>query len=52
MVVCVQDVVRENGFLFQFEDCHNDDISYCLLVFLCSKEDIEVDEPISHYPKK
>ena len=37
VVGCVQDVVRENGFLFQFEDGKNDDINYCLLVFLCSK---------------
>ena len=52
MVVCVQDVVRKNKILVQFEDGRKKDMSSCLLVFLCLKEEVEVDEPKSNLPKK
>ena len=39
-------------FLVQFEYGHKKDISYSLLVFLSSKEEVEMDEPILHLPKK
>ena len=51
MVGCVHSVVRKNNFLVQFEDGRKKDISYSLLVFLSSKEEVELDEPISHSPK-
>ena len=52
MVGCVQDVLVKNIFLLQFEDDHNKEMSSCLLQYLCSKEEVEMDEPLSNSPKK
>ena len=49
---CVHSVVGKNKFLIQFEDGQKKDISSSLLVFLISKEEVEMDEPISHLPEK
>ena len=51
MVGCVHSVVRKKKFLVQFKYGRKKDISYSLLVFLSSKEEVELDEPISHSPK-
>ena len=52
VVGCVQSVVGEKKFLVQFEDGQKKEISSFLLVFLSSKEDVEMDGEISHSPKK
>ena len=39
-------------FLVQFEDGKKKDISASLLVFLNSKEEVEMDEPLSRSPEK
>ena len=39
-------------FLVQFEAEHKKEISYSSLVFLSSKEEVEMDEAISHSPEK
>ena len=46
MVVCVQAVVGENIFLVQFQYGNNIEMISCFLVFLCSKEAFEMDEPL------
>ena len=48
VVGCVQNLVGNKKFLFQFEYGHNKGISSSLLVFLSLKEEVETDEPISH----
>ena len=48
----VQDVAGKNNFLFQFEDGQNKEISASLLVFLRSKDEVEIYEPLSYSPKK
>ena len=52
MVRCVQPLEGNNKFPFQFKDRKKKQISYTLLVFLNSKEEVEVDEEISYSPKK
>ena len=52
MVGCVQSVVGKKKLLVQFENGNKKDISYSSLVFLSSKEEVEMDEPISHLPEK
>ena len=52
VVVCVKDVVGKKDFLVQFEYGQNKGIIYSSLVFLSSKENFEMDEPLSHSPKK
>ena len=52
VVGCVQSVVGKKKFLVQFKDWQKKEISYYLLVFLSSKEEVEMDAPISHLPKK
>ena len=52
VVGCVQAVVGKNIFLVQFVDGQKKEMSYSLLVFLCSKEEVEMDEPLSHFPEK
>ena len=39
-------------FLVQFEYRRNKEISYSLLVSLSSKEEVDMDETISHSPEK
>ena len=48
VVVCVHSVVGKKNFFVQFEDGQKIEISSSSLVFLSSKEEVEVDEPISH----
>ena len=52
MVVCVQAVVGKKRFLVQFEYGQKKEMSSCSLVFLCSKEEVDMDEPLSNSPKK
>ena len=52
MVGCVQSVVGKKKLLVQFENGNKKDVSYSSLVFLSSKEEVEMDEPISHLPEK
>ena len=52
VVGCVHIVVGKNNFLVQFEDGQKKEISSSSLVFLSSKEEVDMDEPISHLPKK
>ena len=52
MVVCVQYVVWKETLLVQFGDGHKKDMSSSSIVFLSSKEDIEMDQPLSNYPEK
>ena len=42
---------EEENFLFQFKDCHKKEISSSSLMFLSPKEEVDMDEPLSHYPK-
>ena len=52
VVECVQSVVGKKKFLIQFEDGQKKEISSSSLVFLSSKEEVDMDEPISHLPEK
>ena len=52
MVGCVHSVVGKNKLLIQFEDGQKKEIGSSLLVFLSSKEEVDMDEPISHLPEK
>ena len=52
VVGCVHSVVGKNNFLVQFEDGQKKEISSSLLVFLSPKEEVEMDETISHSPEK
>ena len=49
VMVCVQDVLGKNNFLVQLEDGHKKYISYSLIVFLNSKEEVEMEEALYHY---
>ena len=51
MVECVQSVVGKKKLLVQFEDGQKKEISSSSLVFLSSKEEVEMYEAISHSPK-
>ena len=52
LVGCVKSVVGNNKFLVQFKDAQKIDMGYCLIVYVCSKEDVghEVNKPISDPP--
>ena len=52
VVVCVQSMLFKKNFLVQFEDGHKKEISSSSLVFLSSKEEVEMDEPITDLPEK
>ena len=52
VVGCVQSVVGKKKFLLQFEDEQKKGISSSSLVFLISKEEVDMDEPILHLPEK
>ena len=52
MVGCVQTVVGDKKILVKFEYGQNKDINSCLPVFLCLKEEVQMDVPISNSPKK
>ena len=47
MVGYVLDVEGKKNFQFQFEDGQKKERSYSLLVFLSSKEEVDMDEPLS-----
>ena len=52
MVGFVQDVTGKKKFLVQFEDGQNKYISTYSLVFLSLKEEVDMDDPLSHSPEK
>ena len=52
VVGCVQSMVGKKKFFFWFKRGNNKEIIYSLLVFLISKEEVDMDGPISHLPKK
>ena len=49
---CVHSVVGKNNFIVQFKYGKNREISSSSLVFLSSKEEVDMDEEISHSPEK
>ena len=51
-MVCVHSLVGKKKFLLKFEDGQNKVIGYSLLMFLSSKKEVDMDEPISHLPEK
>ena len=52
VVVCVYSVVGKKKSLVQLKYVQNKETSFSLLVFLISKVEVEMDEPISHLPDK
>ena len=52
VVGCVQILVGKGKFLVQFEYGQKKEISSYSLLVLSSKEEVEMDDPISHLPKK
>ena len=52
VVGCFHCVVGKNIFLVQLEDRNKNQIISCLLVFLSSKEEVEMDDPLTNSPKK
>ena len=52
MVVCVQDLVGKKIFLVQSEYVQTEEIRPFLILFLCSKEEVEMDEPLSNSLEK
>ena len=52
VVIFVQTVVGNNNLLIQFKDGQKEEIYSSSLVCLSSKEEVEMNEPISHLPKK
>ena len=48
----IQSVVGKKNFLVIFKYGQKKDISYFLLVYLSSKGEVDMEEPISHLPKK
>ena len=52
MAGCVQDVVGKKRLLVQFRDGQKKEMSSSSLVFLSSKEEVEMDEPLSNSPEK
>ena len=51
---CVQAVVGKKRFLVQLENGQKNEMSSCLLVYVCPKEEVclEMDEPKSKLPEK
>ena len=52
VVGCVKSVVGKNKFLVLFEYGQKKEISSSLLLFLIFKEEVDMDEEISHSSKK
>ena len=48
----VHNMMGKKKFLVKLKDGQNKDISSSLLVFLSPKEEVEMDEPLSHSSKK
>ena len=42
VAICVQDVAGKDEFLVKLKYRQKKQMSYCLLVFLCSKEEVEM----------
>ena len=51
VVGCLWSVVRKKIFLLQIKDGKKKDIMYSSLVFLSSKEEVDMDEAISYSPE-
>ena len=52
LVGCVQNVVGKKRFLVQFGDGQKKDMSFVSLVFLSTKEEVNMDNPLTKSPKK
>ena len=52
VVGCVHSVAEKKKLLFLFEYGQNKKIGSFLLVYLSSKEEVEIEESISHLPQK
>ena len=52
VVGCFHYVVGNNRFLVQLEDRNKNQIISCLIVFLSSKEEVEMDDPLTNSTKK
>ena len=52
MFGCVQAVAGKRRFIVKFKKGQNKKMSYCSLVFLCSNEEVDMDEPLSNCSKK
>ena len=52
VVGCVQAVLGKKKLLVKFEYWQKKDMSSCSLVFLCLKEEVDMDRPLSNSPEK
>ena len=52
MVGCLQSVVGKKNFLVLFEDGQKKEIGSSSLVYLSEKEEVDMEELISHLPEK
>ena len=52
MVGCVQSLVGKKKFLFLFEDGQKKCMSSSSLMYLIPKEEVDMEETISHLPEK
>ena len=52
VVGCANSVLEKKKFFVLFKYGHKKEISSSLLVHLISKEEVEMEEPISHLPEK
>ena len=52
VVGCVQSLLGKNKFLVQFKYIQKRDMGYCLIMYVCSKEEVghEANKPISDSP--
>ena len=51
-VGCVQSAVGKKNFLVLFEYWQKKEIGSCSLVYLSEKEEVDMEESISHLPEK
>ena len=53
-MVCVQAVVGKNKLLVQLRNLQKNKMIYCLIVYVCSKEEmcLDMDDPILNLPEK
>ena len=52
VVIYVHSVMGKNKFLVQFEDGHKKEINSSSLVYFSSREEVEMEEPITPLPEK
>ena len=52
VVGCVQSVARKNNLPVKLKYVHKKEIGYSSLEFLSLKEEVDMDEAISHSPEK